>query len=789
MKRTPTKVLSLVLACSVVAGGMSATMQAAEQPVLEIAAVEQMEQNVQALQPVEEYNDSRESMTQQEHLIHVGDQGYETLAEAIAAASDSEMIVLSGDIQIAEKITIDHSVTIDGNGHTIRGQSGDADVYFEITGGNVTFYNVKLQEFGDSVAASGRNAVIQVPDGLGSEIKVVADQVTISKFCRAGMDIRSGSFEVRNSNIDLASTNEDNAVKARAIFAGLGADAVTGSIVDTAIYNSVAEQADWQSASVEVYSNASVSIRGGEISGSLVGVYVDNYWAGQGSYASIPAEAKAEVTMDGTNVTAQADAVRLYSRPDQTRSSLVQINSGSFNGGVELITGSEHDKLEIRGGWFSQDPSAYLAKGYTVTGEGPYQVVSSASVEEPETDGEQTTVKAEVQPVISDSAANAAMTADVMDSKVESLLQAAESAQTSPVFAITVPVTPEVDSLYMTLPVSSLQTLSQNGQAKLQILSDAGSVTLDAAAISALAQQAGGVDLTIGIAPVEKDSLNEQQQAAAGDAPVYELSVTSSGVAVYSIAGGSAELMLPYTLAPEQSADRVEARYLAEDGSLTAYQTEYHADTQMVSFTTEHFAKHVIAYRDAAWENPFTDVQEDAWYFDAVQYMQQKGLMVGVSANSFAPEQATSRAMLVSMLYRLEGSPAVQSENPFQDVAANRWYTNAVIWAAERGIVSGYTADTFGPERNLSREQMAAILYRYASYKQMDVSATSDLSGFKDLAQLSNYAKTAMQWAHAEGLIVGMSSEILAPAGTASRAQMAAVMMRFCENVMTQPMP
>ena len=178
----------------------------------------------------------------------------------------------------------------------------------------------------------------------------------------------------------------------------------------------------------------------------------------------------------------------------------------------------------------------------------------------------------------------------------------------------------------------------------------------------------------------------------------------------------------------------------------------------------------------------FTDVATSSWYYSAVKYMQDKGLMAGTSTTTFSPDMTTTRAMIVTILYRMENEPAATAST-FPDVAAGQWYSNAVAWAAANGIVSGYDNGNFGPEDIITREQMAAILFRYASFKGYDVTKTADLSAFADAAQVSAYAADAMKWANAAGLISGTSATTLAPAGSATRAQAASILMRFCENV------
>ena len=178
---------------------------------------------------------------------------------------------------------------------------------------------------------------------------------------------------------------------------------------------------------------------------------------------------------------------------------------------------------------------------------------------------------------------------------------------------------------------------------------------------------------------------------------------------------------------------------------------------------------------------PFTDVAEDDWFYDAVRYAYENGLMDGVGDNRFAPNSETTRAQLVTILYRLEGEPAVSGDLPFTDVEAATWYTNAVLWAAQNGIVNGVSDTEFAPGDDLTRQQLVTILYRYAEAKGCDVSASADLSGYPDAGQVQDYAQPTMAWAVAEGIVEGMDGN-LNPAGNASRAQIATILMRFCED-------
>ena len=156
--------------------------------------------------------------------------------------------------------------------------------------------------------------------------------------------------------------------------------------------------------------------------------------------------------------------------------------------------------------------------------------------------------------------------------------------------------------------------------------------------------------------------------------------------------------------------------------------------------------------------------------------------MSGVSGGRFAPDDTLTRAMLVQTLYAMEGRPASASAG-FADVASGDWYASAVNWAAANGVVSGVSETGFGPNNALTREQLALILYRFAQYKGYDVTGTSDLTAYADGSSVSGWAAEAMSWAVNAGLISGVGGNQIAPTGTASRAQVAQILMNFCENV------
>ena len=174
----------------------------------------------------------------------------------------------------------------------------------------------------------------------------------------------------------------------------------------------------------------------------------------------------------------------------------------------------------------------------------------------------------------------------------------------------------------------------------------------------------------------------------------------------------------------------------------------------------------------------FTDVKKDAWYYDAVMFAKEHGLFSGTSETTFSPDAEMTRSMLVTVLYRLAGKPKSGAAN-FGDLEVGSWYTDAVAWASSQGIVTGDGAGKFDPEGNITREQIATILYRYVKLAGKDSSASGDMSKFSDGDEVSDFAAEAMKWAVGCKLISGKDGGILDPGGDATRAEVATIMMRF----------
>ncbi|MBD5169927.1 MAG: leucine-rich repeat protein [Oscillibacter sp.] len=304
-------------------------------------------------------------------------------------------------------------------------------------------------------------------------------------------------------------------------------------------------------------------------------------------------------------------------------------------------------------------------------------------------------------------------------------------------------------------------------------------ISLDGDALAAIQAQAGS-QVTLIVTPAKGGDLNARQKEAVGSAQVYDLTIQSNGRAITDFRGGYVTASLPYALAAGQAPDRVVVYYLDSMGNITPCATTYDAGRQAAVFTTSHLSLYFVGYdpEAVAWVNPFSDAAEGAWYYDAVRFVNENGLMNGYSNGTFGPDNYLSRAMLAQILYNREGAPAVTGGSAFTDAAPGQWYTSAVAWAAANGIVGGYGDGRFGPNDNITREQLAVMLWRYAG----SPAAAGEELAFHDADRISGYALDAMRWAVENGILNGYGDGLLGPQGLATRAQVAQMLKNYMEQ-------
>lgn len=317
------------------------------------------------------------------------------------------------------------------------------------------------------------------------------------------------------------------------------------------------------------------------------------------------------------------------------------------------------------------------------------------------------------------------------------------------------------------------------------IMPDGSQVSFDARAAAAIASSADRDDLTLLAqkrSPAEMTPAEARQFTAQQTTQFIDLKlVDSKGAEIHDFSGGKAHVTISEVNLPS-SPDEYVLWHQAADGLQQVaftYRPLPKAQHYEISFTTVSWSSYALVYAGQA-ASPFDDVTADDWFYQDVCYVYQAGLMRGTQARRFSPELPLTRGMVVTILYRSEEPAGTQKRPSFTDVAPDGYYADAVAWAAAEHIVAGYGGGLFGPEDQVTREQLAAMLYRYAAYKGYDVSSRASLDPFADHSAISDYALTSVSWAKATGLLGGRADGLLAPAGSASRAEAAAILHRFC---------
>ena len=330
------------------------------------------------------------------------------------------------------------------------------------------------------------------------------------------------------------------------------------------------------------------------------------------------------------------------------------------------------------------------------------------------------------------------------------------------------------DVVSATLPAAAVTAAAEADKAvALEVAMPAGNVTLDAATLEAVAAVAGSdVTLTLETTTSTASLAEAQQETLEGlaTAATISASLESKGQAISDFGGGTVTVSVPFTApAANRPANKFGVYFLSLIGNLTRQPTSY--ANGKLSFSTTHFSDFVAVYE------PFADVTADKWYAQYALYASDNGIMNGME-NGFQGDVNLSRAMMVQTLYNIKGKPAAGSSDAFADVQ-NEWFAPAVNWASANHVANG-AYGYFNPDDAMTREQMAQFLYNYAKAEGKDVSGAASLSGYSDASSVSSWATAAMAWAVNEGYITGMDGK-LNPQGTATRAQVAAVLTRFAQ--------
>ncbi len=382
------------------------------------------------------------------------------------------------------------------------------------------------------------------------------------------------------------------------------------------------------------------------------------------------------------------------------------------------------------------------------------------AVEEPSTEepanANQGQVDIDIAPVISDNNAQADIEDNTLTQATETLLEQTENTDNAPQLNLDVNSPADSQSVEVNLTPAALATLAAANNSSFKISTSIGSITFDNQALNSIIKQANGQKITIIIKIA--DDLSAEQQAAIGTNPAYQLLIKAGDTYISNFDGGLATITIPYS----SGGGQVMAYHIDALGQASAKPTTYNVTTQEASFTSEHFSAFMIMEQHL----PFSDIATDDWFYEAISYAYVNNIMNGVSATEFSPNTATTRAMIWTVLARIDGYQFTTEPNP--------WYAEAQTWAIANGISDGEN-----PLAEITREQFATMLYRYAA--PAAITGQTMLAQFSDNANISEYAIAAMEWAVASGIISGYQDGTILPQGIASRAEIATMLMRYLE--------
>ena len=340
---------------------------------------------------------------------------------------------------------------------------------------------------------------------------------------------------------------------------------------------------------------------------------------------------------------------------------------------------------------------------------------------------------------------------------------------------ITISVPTIADRIELEFIVRTLREAAAAGL-NLTIRSDMAAITLDIATLTGIAHGMDDNEPVRIVADMHNVQANAQQQEAIGNNMAMRLTIMV-GSTIISSFDGTVTIAISYTPStPAEDHDLLTVYHVDIYGNINEMAGARYEGSN-ITFTTSHFS--IFFIRE--WISPFTDVSRNAWYFRSIRFAYANGLMIGTGPEQFSPNTNLSRAMMVTLLWRMEGMPAVTNTSSFHDVADGRWYSEAIAWAKQSHIINGHGDGTFAPQENMTREQLALIFKNFSSFNGTHVFADTFASEFADADSISPWALNAMMWANTNGLISGRTMSTLVPDGTATRAEVAEIIQRFME--------
>lgn len=336
----------------------------------------------------------------------------------------------------------------------------------------------------------------------------------------------------------------------------------------------------------------------------------------------------------------------------------------------------------------------------------------------------------------------------------------------------------------LSIPIESLSAVLNEDVETLTLSAQIASVSLDQRAIQELTTKAESSDITFIVKKCELSDLPQEKMAKInGVASAYSLEMKADDKVIsQSFGDGKARVLVPSIPAEVTPEKYVQIWHVKNEETKRIKEVQFNTSKNTASFELDGFSYIVLSVNPIAnWTNVYTDVSESDWYLDAVAYVTINGLMEGIGENSFYPTGISSRAMLYTLLWRLEGQPKPTESHQYSDLPVAQWYTDAMCWAVENGLCKGMENGLLAPENALTREQIATIFFRYSQYKGYDTYIRKELTIFSDFDQIQPYALPALQWACGNGLVNGYETGELRPTGQASRVEMASMIYRFLE--------
>ena len=355
--------------------------------------------------------------------------------------------------------------------------------------------------------------------------------------------------------------------------------------------------------------------------------------------------------------------------------------------------------------------------------------------------------------------------------------------------------TKDATNITLEIPVSAAQNIAENSDLSLEVETASGNVSISNETLNSIVEQVGtdeNLKVTVEITTADKvlESVSEEsakvitenvEKEILQNAVIVEVNITSGDKYVRSFGGNKLTVDIPVEGKGHEEGKYYKVHIVSSDGRMdTSFGKCISKGGKLViKVDTTHLSSFIVTDIETC---PFGDVPNH-WAYEAVKYVYANSLMQGTDEATFAPDENMTRAMLVTVLYRMANSEGAESTHNFADVVSGEWYSDAVAWASSNGIVSGVSENKFAPNEDITREQMALIIYRYAKMQGFDVSESSTLESFTDTSDVSAWALDAIKWANSVTLVNGTSETTLSPKATATRAQVATILMRFCENI------